>query len=212
MYSIILASILTFSYADSFKTRYRPNLQSLMEFGSDENVQGVRKVGSKDINNIPKNVTPASKETSREVYMEASVSADDIMRAGGFGTTDDISSLLPVARDSTDFEAHVQAIQNYEDLEVSNPPEDILEVRKANVSDIENLKEDASGEVNMEASITSDEVLRAGGFGATDDISSFLPVASDFTDFEAHIRDARGYEDLMEEINRPGLGWSNEKK
>ncbi|KAK3014640.1 hypothetical protein RJ639_008708 [Escallonia herrerae] len=42
---------------------------------------------------------------------------------------------------------------------------------------------DVSGEVNMEAFITSNDVMRAGGFGARDDISSFLPVASDSTDF-----------------------------
>ncbi|XAR68473.1 hypothetical protein NMG60_11003597, partial [Bertholletia excelsa] len=66
---------------------------------------------------------------------------------------------------------------------------------------------DESGEVNMEASISSDDVIRAGGFGARDDIGSFLPVASDSTDFEASLRDARDYEDPPEEICRPGLGW-----
>ncbi|GAV60418.1 hypothetical protein CFOL_v3_03949 [Cephalotus follicularis] len=66
---------------------------------------------------------------------------------------------------------------------------------------------DISGEVNVEASISTDDVIRAGGFGARDDISSFLPVASDSTDFEATIRDARGYEELQEETCRPGLGW-----
>lgn len=63
------------------------------------------------------------------------------------------------------------------------------------------------GEVNMEASIIADDVIRAGGFGARDDISSFLPVASDSTDFEATIRDAREYEESQGEICRPGLGW-----
>ncbi|GMN55423.1 hypothetical protein TIFTF001_024542 [Ficus carica] len=63
------------------------------------------------------------------------------------------------------------------------------------------------GEVNMEASIIADDVVRAGGFGARDDISSFLPVASDSTDFEAVIRDAREYEEPQGEISRPGLGW-----
>ncbi|PRQ44867.1 hypothetical protein RchiOBHm_Chr3g0483941 [Rosa chinensis] len=67
---------------------------------------------------------------------------------------------------------------------------------------------DASGEVNMEASITPDDVIRAGGFGARDDISSFLPVASDSTDFEATIRDARDYEEPQGDICRPGLGWT----
>lgn len=65
-----------------------------------------------------------------------------------------------------------------------------------------------TGEVNMEASITADDVIRAGGFGARDDISSFLPVASDSTDFEATIRDAREYEEPQGEICRPGLGWT----
>ncbi|CAI9099786.1 OLC1v1036660C1 [Oldenlandia corymbosa var. corymbosa] len=68
------------------------------------------------------------------------------------------------------------------------------------------------GEVNMEASISADDVVRAGGFGARDDISSCLPVASDFTDFEASLLDARDYEEPQEEISRPGLGWANSKK
>jgi len=67
---------------------------------------------------------------------------------------------------------------------------------------------DSYGEVNMEASITPDDVIRAGGFGARDDISSFLPVASDSTDFEASIRDARDYEEPQGEVSRPGLGWT----
>ncbi|KAK1386597.1 Mediator of RNA polymerase II transcription [Heracleum sosnowskyi] len=57
-----------------------------------------------------------------------------------------------------------------------------------------------------------DDAVRAGGFGARDDIGSFLPVASDFTDFEASLRDARDYEDPKEEIGRPGLGWAEVKK
>lgn len=71
---------------------------------------------------------------------------------------------------------------------------------------------DASGDVNMEASITPDDVIRAGGFGARDDISSFLPVASDSTDFEASIRDARDYEEPQGQISRPGLGWTGATK
>lgn len=67
---------------------------------------------------------------------------------------------------------------------------------------------DASGDVNMEASITADDVIRAGGFGARDDISSFLPVASDSTDFEASIRDALDYEEPQGQVSRPGLGWT----
>ncbi|KAM7530046.1 hypothetical protein LguiB_033456 [Lonicera macranthoides] len=67
---------------------------------------------------------------------------------------------------------------------------------------------DISGELNMEASVSADDFMRAGGFGARDDISSFLPVASDSTDFEASLRDARDYEDPQEKTCRPGLGWS----
>lgn len=67
-----------------------------------------------------------------------------------------------------------------------------------------------SGE-NMEASITSDDMIRAGGFGTRDDIGCFLPVASDFTDFEASLRDAQDYEDTREETGRPGLGWTEAK-
>ncbi|XP_022766632.1 uncharacterized protein LOC111311486 [Durio zibethinus] len=70
---------------------------------------------------------------------------------------------------------------------------------------LENVE--TSGEVNMEVSITAEDVIRAGGFGARDDISSFLPVASDWTDFEASIRDARDYEEPQGDVCRPGLGW-----
>ncbi|KAL5546408.1 hypothetical protein UlMin_006095, partial [Ulmus minor] len=68
-------------------------------------------------------------------------------------------------------------------------------------------KMDAFAEVYMEASIMVDDVIRAGGFGARDDISSFLPVASDSTDFEAEIREAREYEETQVETRRPGLGY-----
>ncbi|CAN8257218.1 unnamed protein product [Cochlearia groenlandica] len=66
------------------------------------------------------------------------------------------------------------------------------------------------GEVNMEALISEEDVIRAGGFGAKDDIGSFLPVASDSTDFEESIRSARDYEEPQGEVQRPGLGWSKE--
>ncbi|KAL6009954.1 hypothetical protein ACLOJK_000385 [Asimina triloba] len=68
-------------------------------------------------------------------------------------------------------------------------------------------KEDSKGDVYMEATITTDDVIRAGGLGATDDISNFLPVAVDSTDFEASLRHARDFEEPQEEISRPGLGW-----
>ncbi|KAI5682799.1 hypothetical protein M9H77_04027 [Catharanthus roseus] len=77
----------------------------------------------------------------------------------------------------------------------------------ANVRD-----EAASGDINMEASISADDVMRAGGFGARDDINNFLPVASDSTDFEASLLDAREYEEPQEEIRRPGLGWTEAPK
>ncbi|KAJ0513492.1 hypothetical protein HanHA300_Chr10g0358201 [Helianthus annuus] len=73
----------------------------------------------------------------------------------------------------------------------------------------ETVEDKGSGDVNMEAS-NDDDVMRAGGFGARDDISSFLPVASDSTDFEASLRDARQYEEPQKDVCRPGLGWNKE--
>ncbi|KAL5719871.1 hypothetical protein ACHQM5_012602 [Ranunculus cassubicifolius] len=69
-----------------------------------------------------------------------------------------------------------------------------------------------TGDVNMEASITSDDMMRAGGFGARDDMGSALPVAMDSTDFEASLRDARDYEEPQGQTNRPGIGWTDAKK
>ncbi|KAG7554034.1 hypothetical protein ISN44_As11g003220 [Arabidopsis suecica] len=66
------------------------------------------------------------------------------------------------------------------------------------------------GEVNMEATISAEDVIRAGGFGAKDDIGSFLPVASDSTDFEESLRSARDYEEAQPEVQRPGLGYPKE--
>lgn len=71
---------------------------------------------------------------------------------------------------------------------------------------------DACSESSTKAAIFLDDAIRAGGFGARDDIGSFLPVASDFTDFEASLRDAKNYEDLKEETGRPGLGWAEVKQ
>ncbi|CAN0890500.1 hypothetical protein LINGRAHAP2_LOCUS16466 [Linum grandiflorum] len=70
-------------------------------------------------------------------------------------------------------------------------------------------EERSYGDVNMEASISIDDVMRAGGFGARDDIGSVLPVASDSTDFEAMILDAKDYEEPQKELPRPGLGWTD---
>ncbi|XP_022744703.1 uncharacterized protein LOC111295471 [Durio zibethinus] len=70
---------------------------------------------------------------------------------------------------------------------------------------LENVQ--TSGEINMEVSVTVEDVIRAGGFGARDDISSFLPIASDWTDLESSIRDAKNYEGPQRDVCRPGLGW-----
>ncbi|VAH20631.1 unnamed protein product [Triticum turgidum subsp. durum] len=64
-----------------------------------------------------------------------------------------------------------------------------------------------SVDMNMEAAISADDVMRAGGFGAKDDIGSLLPTAMDSTDFEASLRDARDYEGEKEKPSRPGLGY-----
>ncbi|GMY18996.1 hypothetical protein FCV25MIE_14235 [Fagus crenata] len=85
--------------------------------------------------------------------------------------------------------------------------ENVDVVRDAPLEEME-----VSREANMKAYITADDVIRAGGFGARDDISCFLPVASDSTDFEATIRDARDYEEPQGEISRPGLGWTEAKE
>ncbi|KAL0339707.1 UNVERIFIED_CONTAM: hypothetical protein Sradi_4487500 [Sesamum radiatum] len=123
-----------------------------------------------------KHEVPAPRDASGEVNMEVSVTADDVMRAGGFGTSDSISSLLPVASDFTDFEDHLQRVQGYEDSVdkiaggKSDPSKEVQEVGKVHVKDIDNGERDAFEAVNMEASVTSDEMIRAGGFGATDNI------------------------------------------
>ncbi|KAF3330726.1 hypothetical protein FCM35_KLT04080 [Carex littledalei] len=76
----------------------------------------------------------------------------------------------------------------------------------------ENLEKNRTGgDVEMEAEITSEDVEKAGGFGARDDIGSFLPVMIDATDFEESLRDARGFEEEegeVVEVSRPGIGWT----
>ncbi|XP_078154683.1 uncharacterized protein LOC144550405 [Carex rostrata] len=72
-------------------------------------------------------------------------------------------------------------------------------------------KNHTGGDVEMEAEITPEDVEKAGGFGARDDIGSFLPVMSDATDFEESLRDARGFEEEegeVVEVSRPGIGWT----
>ena len=97
--------------------------------------------------------------------------------------------------------------------------EDLVEINTSDFKGSTNASQSAvkvdmnvSGEVNMEVSISSDGVIWAGGFGAIDDINSFLPVAGNSTDFEASLLDAREYEDPQEEIHRPGLGWTEATK
>lgn len=100
-----------------------------------------------------------------------------------------------------------------EQKEQLKPPRDIAQLDKVHPGVSKDMVSDVrtgtsvSAEMNMEAPITSDDVMRAGGFGARDDIGCFLPVASDSTDFEASLRDARDYEDPQENIDKPGLGW-----
>ena len=66
-------------------------------------------------------------------------------------------------------------------------------------------------DMNMEAAISADDVMRAGGFGAKDDIGSLLPTAMDCTDFEASLRDARDFEGEKEQPSHPGLGYKATK-
>ncbi|XP_038905784.1 uncharacterized protein LOC120091740 [Benincasa hispida] len=97
---------------------------------------------------------------------------------------------------------------------VSSSPKDVQTNRgRGNIMKGEPSQQvDMAGEISMEASMSADDVLRAGGFGARDDIGSFLPVASDSTDFEATILNARDYEGPQGEISRPGLGWKEATK
>ncbi|XP_043692280.1 uncharacterized protein LOC122642766 [Telopea speciosissima] len=109
---------------------------------------------------------------------------------------------------------------NVKDVPVkdSDTTEDTIEINRAGSNlgdDVEQVAASADmetpGEVNMEAFVTADDIIKAGGFGARDDISSLLPVAIDSTDFEASLRDARDYEEPQGEISRPGLGWTDAK-
>lgn len=123
-------------------------------------------------------------------------------------TKDEIAESVHSQLDFVDDSKENQDYQR-DDQQVSRAD---IEVGKNAKEDIPPAYKDSPGEVNMEASISADDVLRAGGFGARDDISSFLPVASDFTDFEASILDARVYEEPQEETSRPGLGWTESEK
>lgn len=160
---------------------------------------------------------------SVEVNMEVPITADEVMQAGGFGATDGIGTILPAASDFTDFEDHLHDAQRYEGSEdkIAEGQFDFPKINfvagKVEIEVNDNVEDgvapdaqDAHEAVKMEDYVTSDDVIRAGGFGATDNISSFLPVASDFTDFEENIRDARAYEESEAKSNRPGLGWRSE--
>jgi len=65
-------------------------------------------------------------------------------------------------------------------------------------------------DVNMEAPIFSEDLIRAGGLGAGDGVSSAMPTTVDATDYEESLMDAAEYEDKegVEPSRRlhPGLG------
>uniref|UniRef100_M8B8M0 Uncharacterized protein n=1 Tax=Aegilops tauschii TaxID=37682 RepID=M8B8M0_AEGTA len=69
------------------------------------------------------------------------------------------------------------------------------------------LKHTADSHTENPTSVNADDVMRAGGLGAKDDIGSLLPTAMDSTDFEASLRDARDFEGEQEQPARPGLGY-----
>ncbi|BBN11220.1 hypothetical protein MPTK1_5g10090 [Marchantia polymorpha subsp. ruderalis] len=67
---------------------------------------------------------------------------------------------------------------------------------------------------SMEAPILAEDVVRAGGLGARDELGHFLPSAMDATDFEASLRDAQQYEDVGPErdVPRPGVGFVKDQQ
>jgi len=127
--------------------------------------------------------------------------------------------------DQAEIKAKVDAVKNSSDPQNSNVEGEASDNEGKDVADelqptsgIETedvtkhgIQKKVVGDFNIEAIITEDDVQRAGGFGATDDIGSFLPVALDSTDFEASLRSARDYEEPQGEVSRPGLGWSENK-
>jgi len=127
--------------------------------------------------------------------------------------------------DQAESKVEIDAVKNSSDPGSSNSEERALDNDGKDIGDelqptseIEtedttkhDTQEKLVGDFNLEATITEDDVQRAGGFGATDDIRSFLPVALDSTDFEASLRSARDYEEPQGEVSRPGLGWSENK-
>ncbi|KAL2636006.1 hypothetical protein R1flu_007485 [Riccia fluitans] len=67
---------------------------------------------------------------------------------------------------------------------------------------------------SFEAPILADDVVRAGGLGARDELGQVLPSAMDATDFEASLRDAQQYEDdqVETDLPRPGLGFTKDQQ
>ena len=107
-----------------------------------------------------------------------------------------------------------QAQQKKPDAVTDNVPSlDQEALKQFSDSDAGNISPANGNEadVNMEAAISTEDVMRAGGFGAKDDIGSVLPTAIDSTDFEASLRDARDFEGEKEAPSHPGLGWKGEK-
>lgn len=92
--------------------------------------------------------------------------------------------------------------------QVGESKEESEEKSNSNEKNSENNR--ATGDVEMEAEITAEDVEKAGGFGARDDIGSLLPAMIDATDLEESLRDARGFEEEEGgngEVSRPGIGW-----
>ncbi|KAJ0978922.1 hypothetical protein J5N97_014396 [Dioscorea zingiberensis] len=99
------------------------------------------------------------------------------------------------------------------EIEIEEPTEQVADANskdqmEPSIKQNANIENNVTGEVNMEAVIITDDVIRAGGFGTTDDIGNFLPVAIDSTDFEASLRNAQDFEEPQGETLRPGLGWT----
>lgn len=63
-----------------------------------------------------------------------------------------------------------------------------------------------SGE-SVKASITSDDMIRAGGCRTRDNIGCFLLVTLP-NDTEASLPNVQDYDDTREKTGKPGLGWT----
>lgn len=103
--------------------------------------------------------------------------------------------------------------ENQHEVEIKGSTEDSKNIddyhmEGNNGTVVEQKNNDDTGVAYTDIAISADDVIRAGGLGSRDDISSFLPVAIDSTDFEASLRDARDFEEPQGEMPRPGLGWT----